>query len=333
MRIFLMQAKAKSTKERKKHVKTYPNLKSIITPDEFIVNIDDNIHKTLAMVEEMKNTTRNVVFALANYLKANKQYNQYNAVMNCGNFLMFKQYQNFEQTTKLDKANFCRHPLCPMCEHRKSLIEFNKLSLAAEEVKTKGRLYHLVLAIPNTYNISKAELMNLKAKGVYFIKHHLNIKDYFSSLEVKYTKDRGFHPHLHILLKSDKFINVDEEYIKKMSFLWKQVYFKEEDGYDGYTYYIRGLTSDEGLHELTKYVVKGDTFDDIIDAIKKGLPKAIKGVRKYSAGGDFKKALTNAKGKLTDELINESESLKNTSYYYRVFEYITGKKGGKYVER
>lgn len=314
-------------------MKTPTNLKTIISSDDFIVNIDDNIHKTLAMAEEIKNTTKNVVFALGNYLRANKQYNQYNAVMNCGNFLMFKQYQNLEQTAKLDKANFCRHPLCPMCEHRKSLIEFNKLKIAAAEVETKGRLYHLVLAIPNTYSISKVELMNLKAKGVYFIKHHLNIKDYFSSLEVKYTKEKGFHPHLHILLKSDKFISVDEEYIKKMSCLWKQTYFKAEKEYEGYTYYIRGLSSDKGLHELTKYVVKGDTFDDIIDAIKKGLPKAIKGVRKYSAGGDFKKALSNAKEKLTDELINESESLKNINYYYRVFEYITGKKGGKYVER
>lgn len=306
---------------------------TIISESDYIVNYDDDINKVLSNQTTMKNQTRSIIYELSDYLKKANQINQSEAVKNCGNFLLFKQYKNKSQDTYLDRANFCKHPLCPMCEYRKSMVEHQRLVTAMKLIPDDKFIYHLILAVPNVRSLDKTILMNLKAKGVYFIKKYLGIKSYFSSLEITYNKDTGFHPHLHIILLSDDFITVSAEYIKHMSYLWKTVYFPSDTNYEGYTYFIRGLLPSDNVHELTKYIVKGDTVNDIIDAIRKHLAPAIKGVRKYSSGGAIKTAISDAKNIIKDNLQTEFESLSDVDYFYRIYEFIGTQKGGKYIER
>lgn len=308
-------------------------LTTIITDNEFVVNHDDDLNKVLINQTNMKNQTKSIVYELSSYLQRQRMLPQAEAVKNCGNFLLFKQYKNKTQDAYLDRANFCKHPLCPMCEYRKSLVEHQRLSTAMKIIPKDKFIYHLVLAVPNYNKLDKTVLMNLKSKGVYFIKKYMNVRSYFSSLEVTYSKGKGFHPHLHIIILSDDFVQVSAEYIKYMSALWKNVFCPSDTVYDGYTFYIRGLLPQDNLHEITKYVVKGETVDDIIDAIRKHLAPAIKGVRKYSSGGLIKKAIAEAKNIIKDNLAAELDNLSEVDYYYRIYEFIGTKKGGKYVER
>lgn len=300
-----------------------------ISDEESFVN-EQSLCSVISEAEEVKKKTKNVSFALAEYLQKNEKVSQAISVKNCGSFLMFKQFKDKEQTAVLSKANFCKNPLCPMCEHRRAINDFNilKETLAMSQ---RTYTYHLVLAVPNVRKLKKEHLLNLKSKAVYFITKKLKKDSYYSSLEITYTKEEGFHPHLHVLLTTDNYISVSESYIKQMSHCWKTVYNKSDTEHEGYTFFIKGIKSDNELHEMTKYIVKAEKTEHIIDAIKKGLPFAIHGVRKNSSGGEIKVLIKQAKSLIKKENTDRLDILSEFDYFYRIFEFLTGKE--KYVEK
>ena len=291
-----------------------------ITQVEPIVN-DVSMHKILATAEEKLLNSREIRKNLANYYYSVDKVKTALAIENCGTFLMFKKYSDLQHTTKLDKANFCKNALCPLCSWRRAL----KYSYITDKAikTTKKYLYHLVLAVPNTLAIDKNVLMNLKSKAVYFLKNYLNISSYISNLEIT-KSDKGFHPHLHIVFESDEFIKVDKAYIKIMSANWKRCVNKYDDTYNGYTFYLQGVKKDDdGLcRELTKYAFKSDVKIDEFDI--QTLASSLHGVRRMSSGGNFKKALANAKKVHAAEIDKELKDLSAFDYEYLIFNYING---------
>ena len=292
-----------------------------ISQVEPIVN-ETSLYNTLAKAEEKLLDSRDLRRKLKSFYFSIGKTQTALAVENCGTFLMFKQYADKDHTTKLDKANFCKSPLCPLCAWRRA-IKYSAFTDNAISL-TRERLYHLVLAIPNVEILTKSELCKLKAKAVYFLKYNMNVTSYISNLEIT-KSDKGFHPHLHIIFESNAFISVDAEYIKKQAKAWKNCYNKTDTNYDAYTFYLQGVNRDNsGLaQELTKYVLKAETkisADDISI-----VACAIHGVRRMSSGGNFKKLLSLSKKQYEKNALDELSQLSYYDYEYLIFNYINGK--------
>ena len=302
-----------------------PPNKDIITEIENEVNAP--IYKTLGKAENFIINTKELREMLYKHYLQKQQPQKARAVKECGSFLMFKQYKDPQSTAQLASANFCKNPLCPMCAWRKHIKNSNIMSYAIEEIK--GKVSHLVLAVPNTKNITRERLINLKERAVSFVKGQLNCENYYTSLEIV-ASDAGFHPHIHILIESDDYFKVSEEFIKDFSQKWKKHFDKKDTeiydrSYDGYTFYIRGITDDYqgALQEVTKYVVKAETKIDTANTAQ--LADAVYGVRKTSAGGNFKKAIKVGK---TDALIETEKFFRELSQYdweYQIYNFINGR--------
>lgn len=299
-----------------------PSLCTInISQVEPIVN-EESLYSTLAKAEQKIIDSRDLRRKLKSFYFAQGKVQTAMAVENCGTFLMFKQYKDINHTAKLDKANFCKSPLCPLCSWRRAL----KYSALTDEAirHTKGYLYHLVLSVPNEDTITKDKLCYIKSKSVYFLKYNMAITSYISNLEIT-KSDKGFHPHLHIIFESPDFIRVDAEYIKRMARAWKNCYNRTDDRFDTYTFYLQGVKrNDDGLsRELTKYVLKADTkvTEDDVGIVA----CAIHGVRRMSSGGNLKKLFSQAKAKYARDYEREQELYQKYDYEYLIFNYVNGK--------
>lgn len=298
----------------------------IISPTEAFVN--DSIANVIRRAERAQNDASIIRRHLVQHLIHEKQAEQAHATANCGTFLMFKRYNDAEQTAKLERANFCKHPVCPVCAWRRHLKYSNLINIAISH-STYAYLYHLVLAVPNVESLSREYLMRLKERGKSFVAQKLGCKSYISNLEIV-CHGNGFHPHLHMLLDLPNFVPVSADWIKNMSAKWKKHFSKGLDGvydrYAGFTFYITGSSKDESGNialELTKYIVKGDISSEPENV--ETIARAIKGVRKMSTAGTFKKALQDAKECVALDTAEKLEHLSHYDWEYQIFNYINGK--------
>lgn len=304
----------------------------IIPTDEQVVK--STIEKAILKSENLLISSEALRRRLVKHLISEKQPTQAHYVNECGTFLMFKQYMNEEKTATLHKANFCKHPMCPLCAWRRHL-KYSRIIDKAIELSNSAYLYHLVLAIPNVNDLQRADLSYLKERGKTFLQQKLNANGYFSNLEIV-EKGRGLHPHLHILFSSEMFIRVNAEFIKLMSNKWLRHYIHKlpqeqrqyyMSKYDGFTFYLTGFDKrnrENICFELTKYIVKGDIMCDG-GALLPTVARAIKGIRKISAGGDLKKNMSEAKKVIADESDTVLDNLSRYEWEYRIYEFINGK--------
>ena len=307
--------------------------------DTFIVSQAEekinSVEHTIKKAEDIKRKTKNISVALEKKYNTVCREHKANDIKNCGTFLMFKEFKDIDRTTFLHKANFCKHPVCPLCAWRKSLRDFSVLETAIKLIKKdfpRVNIYHLVLAVPNVAEIKKEILSEIKRKAVYFIKRYIGTDNYYTSLEITYSNDTGFHPNLHILLATDTFIKVSEEYIYKMAMEWKKVYDKKDTLYRSYTFYITGLKGEKSLHELTKYILKVQKLDELEECILlTDFIFEMKGVRKNSSGGLFKEYIPRAKKIIKEDFEKSRQKMSNIDYIYRIFEYIVSAE--KYAEK
>ena len=293
-------------------------------------DVNDTIYQTLSKAERFILNTEDLRNILHKYYIERGKIPQAQAVKECGRFLMFKQYKDKDSTAQLARANFCKNPLCPMCAWRKHIKTYNIMQYAVEELR--GKVSHLVLAIPNTSNISKERLTMLKERAVSFVRSELNCNDYFSSLEIV-ASEKGYHPHIHMLLCTDEFFEVSKDYIIEMSRKWKEHFDKyDEEIYDreyqGYTFYIRGLTGTKeelkgAILETTKYILKAESKIDYECA--SNLCEAVKGVRKTSAGGNFREGIKVGKKSAYIETEAIFRELSAYDWEYQIYNFINGK--------
>ena len=95
-------------------------------------NVNSTLEKTKSKAEYFINSTKELRSLLAGHYRDIGKYNTAVSISQCGTFLMFKEYKNKEKTAILDKANFCKNPLCPMCEWRKHIILEKQLKYAGK---------------------------------------------------------------------------------------------------------------------------------------------------------------------------------------------------------
>lgn len=108
---------------------------------------------------------------------------------------------------KLDKANFCRVRLCPICQWRRSLKTYSQLRKITEEIE-KEELYTyalLTLTIRNCGAEELAETLDSMTKGFKKLSKYVKIKEavkgWYRGQEITHNlKTDMYHPHYHVLL-------------------------------------------------------------------------------------------------------------------------------------
>ena len=302
----------------------------IVPYDEQIVN--GTLKATLERAQHLQNSSEDLRVFLARHLISEGRAEMAHYVTQCGTYLFFKKYNDVKNTITLERANFCKHPMCPLCAWRRHL-KYSRIIEKTLDIGNFKYLYHLVLGVPNSETLDKKTLMRLKERGATFVSQKLKCKGYISNLEVV-AHGNGIHPHLHILIETEDFIKVSKEYILEMSNKWLKHYIKGlenkatlEQKYKGLTFYIQGLgkgNAKEISQELTKYIVKGDFTNDDGQYVST-IAKAIKGVRKMSSSGTFKTTMSEAKESVSVESAERLAQLSKSRCEYLIYRFINGK--------
>ena len=207
-------------------------------------------------------------------------------VRDCGTFLEFKKFIN-DNSMKLNKANFCKVRLCPMCSWRRSLKIYGQVSKVMNEV-SKNNDYDYIFLTLTTRNCKANELsqsidniFNGFKKLTKRKRYKQSIKGHFRALEVTHNLNINsdwfdtYHPHLHCILVVNKSYFTDtKSYItqEEWATLWKNVLrvdytpivdvrrFKDRNG--------KGI--EKSIAETAKYTVKSDDYiihDDLTNEV------------------------------------------------------------------
>jgi plasmid rolling circle replication initiator protein Rep len=247
-----------------------------------------------------------------------ENYNKASRVAQCGSFLEFKRFN--DDNIKLNKANFCKIRLCPMCAWRRSLKIFGQVSKILNELDKLNNYEYIFLTL--TIKNCKAEALNNNINNILYgfnklmknIRVKGSIDGYFRGLEITHNIDRmsvsydTFHPHIHAILcvKSSYFTY---KYISQAEWteLWKRALNVNYDVIVD----VRKFKSRKGVAEACKYTVKDTDYlleydTEITDKTVEILDSALTGRRLVAFGGvlrDLHKKL-NLDDVLDGDLIN-----------------------------
>jgi len=221
----------------------------------------------------------------------------------CGVDLTFKPDFSNSERLKLIRANFCRVPLCPMCQWRKSLRvlrDMSRIIRVIEEREGSFEAIHVVLTVRNCGINELGGILEGMYTGwnsllTYLSKYRLKglLKGWVRKLEVEYDEASStFHPHFHALFVVSRQYFKSPKYLKTadLARLWQQSakldYFPR-----CWLSKIKKGSKDKGILEVAKYTYKDarllsknlsdGTKDNVIRAMADGLH----GRRMYAYGG------------------------------------------------
>ena len=235
---------------------------------------------------------------------------KYYRVADCSTFLEFRYFFNVNEK-KLNRANFCKVRLCPMCSWRRSLKIFGQVSKVMDYVEENYnyRYIFLTLTVENCYGEDLKKTLDHMTESFNRMNQRKifkqSIKGYFRSLEITYNKEcNTYHPHFHLILAVNKnYFTDDKIYLsqKKWTSLWKSCLKVD------YTPIVdvRRIKKDDNnkfgkaVAETAKYTVKSEDFiirnedgqinEKLTDEVVKTLDLALHRKRLTSFGFIFKK--------------------------------------------
>lgn len=195
---------------------------------------------------------------------------RYVRITQCGDILQFRECPN-DGYKKLDKANFCRDRLCPMCNWRRSL----KISANVYKVVSSLEDYnfiHLVITqknvIPEKLKAEVDRLYHAWSKMRKVKKWRSSIKGYVRCLEITHNLDfNTYHPHFHVLLAvKPSYFKHKASYITQAEFgnMWRDAL---QINYNPVIYVGKVSNSNipAAAAEVSKYASKPGSyvFDDV----------------------------------------------------------------------
>ena len=286
--------------------------------------------KKIEAFRERKMLGREINDILANYYMHCNRKQRSLQVKNCAGFLQFKVYDDEEQTRKLYRANFCKHPLCVMCAWRLSIKRVRELLEAVEVIKSQnpeGRFYFLTLTVSNWDKISKLRLKKLQKQGVEFIREVLGTTSYYVSLEITIGNDGLYHPHLHALVYTTRYIDTTLNSIAMYRKEWAKIAKKRDMDYQILTVYpiARGEEGEKSLHEVTKYILKPKM--KISKEMVINVSKSIENVKKGFSSGKIREAIREAKKGIYERDIEDLEKLEEYGWRMEIYKWL----GNSYV--
>lgn len=129
---------------------------------------------------------------------------------------MLRYAQRDDGTRKLEKANFCRLRICPMCGWRRSLKMFTQVSAITDAILAdkKARFIFVTLTIENVAGDKLKETIKQMNEGFKRLTgkgngglaaskaFRENLMGYMKAIEVTYNARRNnFHPHIHCIFE------------------------------------------------------------------------------------------------------------------------------------
>jgi len=293
------------------------NTENRTTTDNDTLYVIDN--DELSKFEKHKNYALSIQQILYDYYKAIGKHTKAENIRTCGNFLLFRQYKNPEQTNKLMLANFCKHPLCPLCSWRKSLKNAKITHKTLKIVEKEEFLYLLTLTISNVNPITKRIIRDLYQNSKKFLDKRYYSKSYLSQFEITYNPEReDYHPHIHLLFSSPMEHDTSENAIRKNNELW--------GGYYNQKYQITDIRPVEDVEkasfELCKYLCKSPAISTT-EAIT-GIISPTTNLRQFNYAGLMREARAEAKEICTEEEELEIYNLSQYEYIEQIYSWITG---------
>lgn len=282
--------------------------------------------------KEKKILGREINNILADYYMCCRNKLKSSRVRNCASFLQFRVYDDEEQTRKLHRADFCQHPLCVMCAWRLSMKRTRELAEAVKVLKEQnpdGRFYFLTLTVSNWDKISNLKLKKLQKRGVEFVREVLGTTSYYMSLEITIGQDGLYHPHLHALVYTTKYIDTTFDSIARYRKEWAKIVRKRDMDYQILTIYpiARGEDGDKSLHEVTKYILKPKMKISREMLVK--VSKSIENIKKGFSSGKIREALREAKKGIYERDSEDLERLEEFGWRMELYKWL----GNNYVLR
>ena len=222
----------------------------------------------------------------------------------CGKFLVINKNDG-----KIQKANFCKQRLCPVCNYIKSSVAWHKIKKCVEWIKETNPGVNFIFMTLTVQNC-KGEELNVTINNILQgFRRLTNRKTWAKSvlgairgLEITYnSKLNSFHPHIHILAvvpadyfsaESGKYITVD-----MLREWWTESaqldYFVQVD--------VRAISqTDDAIAEVAKYAIK--MSDLLLNSNEEDKIKATEWIYNCTHGrrliaclGCFKKAMKQLK--------------------------------------
>jgi len=210
-------------------------------------------------------------------------------LLECGRWLEFKKYVETGQKT-LNRANFCKYRLCPMCSWRRSLKTFGQTSKIMDEAEKQG--YAFVFVTLTIKNCFKSELSRTldhlyqsltrfdRLKAVKnAVCGHMEVIEITHNVDKKSDSYDTFHPHIHAIWAVKPSYFTSKDYISKSKLIeiWRE---SLQVAYDPSVSIDRANTANKGhIREVSKYMVKpGEILQedpDLTDSVVWSLDRAL----------------------------------------------------------
>ena len=278
-----------------------------------IKEIERNVNKkdTVGEFKERKLMTANLV---TSYERVAETFNDdrflkwaYN-VENCGSYLEFYNWQF--AGLKVKTANFCKDRLCPLCNWRRSLRMFAKLSKIIQSQTYQETGYKNLFLTLTMQNCNIDELHTAIEHIFYSFNKFLKnkaikhvVKGYFRALEITFNPiSQTFHPHLHVIIAVPKSY-FKNNYISQAEFteIWQKSLNVE------YTPIvdIRRFKDSKGIAEASKYVIKSDEkfLKSITDEALRILRLELQNIRLIGFGGILRDIARELKLTMNDDVV------------------------------
>lgn len=181
-----------------------------------------------------------------------------------------------DQTKKLKKAWFCKSPLCPICNWRKSMKNSSQITRVVSEVmrqRKTARWLFLTLTVKNVWSGEELdESLKLLSRGfnrlMKYKKVQKNLIGFVRSTEITVNPENGsYNQHVHVLL------------------CMKSTYFKGEENYieqaEWTSLWQKAMKLDY-IPVVHVQVVKDVRKKEIASHLPAGLESAVKETGKYS---------------------------------------------------
>ena len=203
-------------------------------------------------------------------------------IKECCNVLIFRDYLNGEK--KLYKSNFCKYDkFCLACATRRSIKMIQRFEAWIIKYELdKKNWYHITLTIRHNKGQSLDFLMEKLWKAKEKLAHKFrnskrktqksksfmyNFDGMVSSVEITYSPKSGRHPHIHMLVCTDKEVPI--EYSQKLGTQSNRQLQRERYNItkDSYSVGIRKVDvnkdnySRKGIWEVFKYAIKFSKLD------------------------------------------------------------------------
>ncbi len=271
---------------------------------------------------------------------------------NCSTWLEFRKYESGDKA--LNRANFCRYRLCPMCSWRRSLKMFGQTSQVMDVAESQRyRFLFVTLTVRNCSGVYLGRTINSLFKGFSNLlrqgKYKKVVKGWMRTLEVTHNVILGdksfdtYHPHLHVILvvKESYFKKHGKDYIQQADMIqdWRKALGVDYDP-GAHIKAVKQNDKSGSIKEVSKYVTKaGDLLtwdDDLTDSGVWHLDNALAGRRLVSYGGILKqiKADLNLDDVETGDLVNvdgENPLRDDLAYVLEMYHWRAGY--GLYIKK